>query len=84
MDIPSRGPGTNWDTLGSVPDSPGLHLFTLEDTDELRVVCAGRTDHLWGPMVLVDRPSRRVRRRIPKVNELCCRNSNEQVIDLLE
>lgn len=56
VDIPSRSPGTNWDILGSVPDSAGLYLFTLEDTAELRVVCAGRTDHLWGPMGLVTDP----------------------------
>lgn len=44
--------GTNceWDTLGDVPDSPGLYAFVLARDDrpgELRVTYVGRTKHLW-------------------------------------
>lgn len=43
------GHGTNWITLGQVPDAPGLYAFTLERADEqvVRVVYVGMTGHLW-------------------------------------
>lgn len=43
------GAATNWDTLGEVPDAPGLYAFTLERPGEqvVHVVYVGMTEHLW-------------------------------------
>ncbi|MEP9380775.1 hypothetical protein [Nocardioides sp. KR10-350] len=40
----------NWDTLGSVPDAPGLYAFTLSQepsAEEITVMYVGMTTHLW-------------------------------------
>jgi hypothetical protein len=39
--------GCEWDTLGEVPDAPGVYLFTAGRGSELRVMYAGETGHLW-------------------------------------
>ena len=39
-----------WDTLGQMPDSPGLYAFVLQRDEEpelLRVSYVGLTGHLW-------------------------------------
>jgi hypothetical protein len=44
------GANCEWDTLGTVPDSPGLYAFVLCHDDrpgELRVVYVGLTGHIW-------------------------------------
>lgn len=44
------GANCEWDTLGTVRDSPGLYAFVLCHDDrpgELRVVYVGLTGHLW-------------------------------------
>lgn len=41
---------SEWDTLGAVPDSPGLYAFVLEHPDwdgETRAAYVGLTTHLW-------------------------------------
>ncbi len=39
--------GCEWTTLGEVPKEPGVYLFTVERSTELRVMYAGQTEHLW-------------------------------------
>lgn len=50
-DVPlPGGVGLNWDTLGEIPDSPGLYAFTTEDPTlaaSLRVAYVGLSTHLW-------------------------------------
>jgi hypothetical protein len=38
-----------WNTLGSVPDAPGLYCFVGQENQshELRVFYVGMTGHLW-------------------------------------
>jgi hypothetical protein len=47
-DVPEGGL-IGWDTLGPVPDAPGLYCFVgLKDpSNELRVFYVGMTSHLW-------------------------------------
>ncbi len=47
-DVPQGGL-IGWDTLGSVPDAPGLYCFVGQKTpsNELRVFYVGMTSHLW-------------------------------------
>ena len=42
-----EGVGCEWDTLGAVPDSPGLYAFTVDDGTEQTVAYVGMTSHLW-------------------------------------
>ena len=39
--------GCKWDTQGDVPKAPGVYLFTVGRSADLRVMYAGRTEHLW-------------------------------------
>jgi hypothetical protein len=41
------GVGCQWDTVGDVPDAPGLYAFTVEHDERLAVVYVGRTEQLW-------------------------------------
>ena len=47
-DVPEGGL-IGWDTLGSVPDAPGLYCFVGQKnpSNELRVFYVGMTSHLW-------------------------------------
>lgn len=45
--VVASGSGCEWTTVGEVPTSPGVYLFTVEDGDALHVVYAGLTEHLW-------------------------------------
>lgn len=47
-DLPlQRGLGFSFNTVGDVPDSPGIYVFTIQRDGVLRVVYAGMTTHLW-------------------------------------
>ena len=39
--------GIDWNTLGEVPNGPGIYAFTVEVDGELRVTYVGMTTHLW-------------------------------------
>jgi hypothetical protein len=39
--------GIDWNSLGEVPNGPGLYAFTVESDRELRVTYVGMTTHLW-------------------------------------
>lgn len=39
--------GRNWNTLGEIPNGPGIYAFTVESNRELRVTYVGMTTHLW-------------------------------------
>ncbi|GAB3563393.1 hypothetical protein GCM10027344_20810 [Spelaeicoccus albus] len=41
------GTGIEWATLGQVPDSAGVYLFTIGDGDVVHVAYVGLTTHLW-------------------------------------
>jgi hypothetical protein len=49
--VPLRGgSGANWNTIGDIPEGPGLYAFTVEDPREansLRVAYVGLSTHLW-------------------------------------
>lgn len=47
-DVPEGGL-IGWDTMGSVPDAPGLYCFVgqKDRSNELRVFYVGMTSHLW-------------------------------------
>ena len=47
-DVPEAGL-IGWDTLGSIPDAPGLYCFVGQKNpaNELRVFYVGMTSHLW-------------------------------------
>lgn len=47
-DVPEGGL-IGWDTLGPVPDAPGLYCFVGQEdpSNELRVFYVGMTSHLW-------------------------------------
>jgi hypothetical protein len=57
LDVPlaSGATGCTWDTVGDVPDAPGLYAFTVENGEgytvehgeRLAVVYVGRTEQLW-------------------------------------
>lgn len=47
VDLLSGELGSEWDTLGEVPDSAGLYAFTVEDDRSLHVAYVGMTEHLW-------------------------------------
>ena len=41
------GTGCEWNTLGAVPDAPGLYAFTVEADELLHVAYVGLTTNLW-------------------------------------
>jgi hypothetical protein len=45
--------GRNWNTLGEIPNGPGIYAFTVESDGEMRVTYVGMTTHLW--MVTIGR-----------------------------
>ena len=47
-DVPAAGL-IGWDTVGHVPDSPGLYCFVgqFESSRDLRIFYVGMTTHLW-------------------------------------
>lgn len=47
VSLPFGESGVNWNTIGDVPDSPGVYAFTVADDEELRVTYVGLTSHLW-------------------------------------
>lgn len=50
IDLPlAGGIGRNWETIGAVPDLPGLYAFTVISALEERIAYVGLTTHL--PMV---------------------------------
>lgn len=48
VDVPEGGL-IGWDTMGSIPDAPGLYCFVgrKNPSSELRVFYVGMTSHLW-------------------------------------
>lgn len=42
-----QGDGCDFDVIGSVPETPGVYLFTVKDEAGLRVTYVGQTSHLW-------------------------------------
>ena len=47
VSLPFGESGVNWNTIGDVPDSPGVYAFTVADDEELCVTYVGLTSHLW-------------------------------------
>ena len=48
VSLPFGEIGVNWNTIGDVPDSPGVYAFSVSDgQEELRVTYVGLTSHLW-------------------------------------